>query len=106
MVKNDLFPVRAYFCPFCRKIFKRRRHLCSKDPRNKSCGSCTNIGEFDGIWYCKEFDCNLEDLVEETNQDYEVYRGRIINCKKYNCYELYENRFKEYLSKGELNGKE
>jgi len=101
MVKNDLIPIRAYFCPFCRKLFKRRRHLCSKDPRNKSCASCTNIEGFEGVWYCHEFRCSLDGLAGEIDPDYEVYRDRIVNCKRYNAIELFANRLKDYLSKKE-----
>jgi len=88
MVKNDLIPLRSYYCPFCRHSFKFNRHKCWKDPRNKSCSSCIYCSYYsdnDGLWYCNYYKRSLENVKSNHTSDIKIQktifgRTKITDC--------------------------
>ncbi len=39
-MNDKLIEVKAYWCNYCKKLFKIKRHFCWRDPDNKACTTC------------------------------------------------------------------
>jgi len=39
--------VVRYECPHCKKLFKKDKHFCFKDPINRACASCEGWNDYE-----------------------------------------------------------
>jgi hypothetical protein len=94
-MSNKLIQITAYYCKYCGKVFRKKRHFCFSDPDNKACKTCYG---WNGYEYEYERDENGEsidvatcgivldkvinsDLPDSCEIDFGNYHGR----RGYNC---------------------
>jgi hypothetical protein len=46
-MNNKLIQITAYYCKYCGKVFKKKRHFCFSDPDNKACKTCYGWNGYD-----------------------------------------------------------
>lgn len=65
--------VERYYCKYCKRYFKTRRHSCMRDPKFKSCATCENVSfEYDDYRnisesFCLFFDERCRDIKWRTS---------------------------------------
>jgi len=90
-MNDKLIEVKAYWCNYCKKLFKIKRHFCWRDPENKACTTCYGWNDYE-----TNYDENGDEFREATcrivdrciNGDCitgEIDFGNHHNNRGYNC---------------------
>lgn len=90
-MNDKLIEVKAYWCNYCKKLFKIKRHFCWRDPDNKACTTCYGWNDYETY-----FDGNGNDFmvaacgivgadINGYNVTSKIDFGNYHNNRGYNC---------------------
>jgi hypothetical protein len=90
-MNNKLIQITAYYCKYCGKIFRKKRHFCFSDPDNKACKTCYGWNGYEdgeiirvatcGIVLDKVINSRFPNSCEIDFGNYHGHRG--YNCPYY-----------------------
>ena len=86
-MNNKLIKITAYYCSYCKKIFRKRKHFCFSDPDNKSCKTCYGWNGYDDERGEMEATCGivLDKIINDYSGSSEIDFGNYHGHRGYNC---------------------